>query len=162
MSSETVDASTQTERAGRVPLTKAERQALRHFEPGRRALFLAAGVLVLLLGVALPWTGGATGVDILLGASDEALGIGVLPRIFVASVLLFGVAVTALTLIVRRWFLAWVCAFGCGHSVFEGMLAIWTRQTGVDTPGPGVGLVITVLAILFMAVQWFQLAWSRS
>ncbi|ASO19259.1 polyferredoxin [Actinoalloteichus hoggarensis] len=162
MNLETVDPSTSSERAGRVPLTKAERQALRHFEPGRRALFLAVGVLVLLAGIALPWTGGATGTDILLGTSDEALGIGVLPRIFVGTVLLFGVGVTALTLILRRWSLAWVCAFGCGHSVFEGMLAIWTRQTGVDTPGPGVGLVITVLAILFMAVQWFNLAWSRT
>ncbi|AOS62523.1 Rv2732c family membrane protein [Actinoalloteichus hymeniacidonis] len=149
------------ERATRVALSSAERQLLRRFDPGRRALYLAAGALLLILGFALPWVGDATGMEVLLGSAEPALEIGLLSRVFAATVLLFGVLVTALTLVVRRWFLTWICAFGCGHSVFEGMLAIWSRQTVPDLPGPGAGLIVTVLAILFITMQWFPLAWSR-
>ena len=69
----------------------AERRIAREIDPGARALVIAVCVFVLLLTFVLPHTGGARGLDVLLG--DEAAireGISLPSRVFTWLVLVFG------------------------------------------------------------------------
>ncbi|AUS77841.1 hypothetical protein C1701_05085 [Actinoalloteichus sp. AHMU CJ021] len=145
----------------RTEIDEAGHRARRSFEPGHRAAVIGAGMLLLVLGVVLPWAGDSNGIDVLLSRVPPELGVGILPQVFAVTVLLFGLVVSGVALAVRRWGLAWLSLIGCGHSIFEGMLAIWTRQTAPGAPGPGIGLLITVLAIFVITLQWVKIAWSR-
>ena len=43
------------------------------------------------------------------------------------------------------------------------MWAIWSRQTGVPLggTGPAIGMILTVLAVLVLAVSWVRIALRR-
>jgi hypothetical protein len=71
-----------------------------------------------------------------------------------------GVGLSVLALVTRRWGLVWASALGCTYCVLDGVWAIWSRQT-VHGAGPGIGLVLAVLALAVLAVQWLRLALSR-
>ncbi|MGH3977413.1 MAG: Rv2732c family membrane protein [Pseudonocardiaceae bacterium] len=144
----------------RAEIDAVERSALRRVDPGAHAVVIAAAVLVLLVAIALPWIGADSGWDVLRGTTDPAADVGLLPRLFAVVALAFGVVLSALALLTRRWGLVWASALGCGYCVVDGVWAIWSRQT-VDGPGPGLGLVLAELAVLLLAAQWFRLAWSR-
>jgi hypothetical protein len=46
--------------------------------------------------------------------------------------------------------------------VVNGLWAVWSRQTAPHgAPGPGIGLVLAVLAMALLALMWVRLAWSR-
>lgn len=142
-------------------LAAAERRAVSRLDPGFGALVVACAVMLLLVATGLPWTGPTRGWEIMAGG-----GPGLLPRLFADTAIGFGVLGSASALLTRRWALAWVCALGCAFSVFTGVLAIWSRQTGLGPgtapgPGPGAGLVLAVLSVLLLAVLWVRLAWSR-
>lgn len=125
----------------------------------RAALVLAVAMLALLGGLLLPWTGSVPGWQVLAGAAS----IGPLPRLFTFTSLGFGLVVSALALASRWWGLAWLAAFGCGFSVVHGLWAIWSRQTGVPHggTGPGIGMIVAVLAVLVLAVSWVRIALRR-
>lgn len=144
----------------RAEIDAVERSALRRVEPGIRATLIAATVMVLLLATSLPWIGDANGWQVLLGDADPADDVGFLPRLFAAAALGFGVGVSALALLTRRWVLVWASALGCGYCVVEGMWAIWSRQTS-EGAGPGPGMVLAVVSVVLLAAQWFRLAVSR-
>lgn len=144
----------------RAEIDAVERTALRRVDPGGRAVVIAAAMMVLLLATSLPWVGGASGWDVLHGTTDPAEEIGLLPRLFAAVALGLGVGLSALALLTRRWGLVWASALGCGYCVLDGVWAIWSRQTTAGA-GPGVGLVLAVLAVAVLAGQWFRLAVSR-
>lgn len=144
----------------RDALDDVERAALRTVDPGARAVVIAAAMMLLLVAALLPWIGGSTGWEVLRGTTDPALAVGLLPRLFAGVALGFGVVLSALALLSRRWGLVWMCALGCAYGVVDGIWAIWSRQT-TDGPGPGVGMVLAVLAVLVLASQWLRLAWSR-
>lgn len=144
----------------RAEIDAVERSALRRVDPGHRAVVIAAAIMVLLLATSLPWVGAASGWEVLHGAADPADRVGVLPRLFAAVALGLGVGLSALALITRRWGLVWASALGCGYCVLDGVWAIWSRQTAAGA-GPGVGLVLAVLAVAVLAAQWFRLAVSR-
>lgn len=129
-------------------------------DPGSTALTVAVAVLVLLATLALPYTGSVPGWQVLAGLAPD---LGVLPRLFTFTALGFGVVGSALALATRRWGLAWVCAVGCGFTVVDGVWAIWSRQTVVPDggTGPGIGLVIAVVAVLVLAVSWVRIALRR-
>lgn len=145
----------------RDEIDDVERTALRTVDPGARAVVIAAAVMLLLVATLLPWIGGASGWEVLRGTTGPALDVGLLPRLFAGVALGFGVVLSALALLSLRWGLVWVCALGCAYAVVDGIWAIWSRQT-TDGPGPGVGMVLAVLAVLVLASQWLRLAWSRS
>jgi hypothetical protein len=141
-------------------IDQVERDVVRHIQPGAWAMVIAVGAFAVLVAQVLPWVGSNTGWQVLLGQFDPAYRVSVLPRLFAGSSLLFGVLTSALTLATRRWELAWVCALGCAFAVVHGIWAVWSRQTS-GTVGPGVGLVLAVVAIVVLAVQWLRLAFSR-
>lgn len=127
-------------------------------DPGPAAMVVALGVMVVLLGHALPWTGSASGWNVLLGSGQ----LGMLPRVFAVTSLLFGVAGSTAAILTRLWAIGWACALGCGFSVVNGLWAVWSRQTApAGAPGPGFGLILVLLGMAFLALMWVRLAWSR-
>ncbi|HET9117759.1 MAG TPA: hypothetical protein VFN75_06765 [Pseudonocardiaceae bacterium] len=145
----------------RAEIDAVERSALRQVDPGGRAVVISGAIMVLLLAVTLPWVGHASGWDVLSGMADPADRVGLLPRMFGGVALGLGIGFSVLALVTRRWGLVWASALGCTYCVLDGVWAIWSRQTVHDGPGPGVGLVLAVLAVTVLAVQWLRLALSR-
>lgn len=148
----------------KADIEAAERKVGREIEPGARALVVAVLVFVLIGSFFLSHTGGARGVDVLLG-SQAAVDAGVtLPsRVFSWVALVFGVGFSMLALLTRRWALAWVASAGTAVSCVIGMLAIWSRQTAAEgLPGPGIGLVLAWLTAIVLAFHWVRVVWSRT
>lgn len=137
-------------------LAQAQRRVERRIDPGPTALVVSVGVLALIGTLILPWIGSVQGWEVLAGTES----FGLLPRLFTFTALGFGVFGSALALATRWWGLAWVCAVGCGFSVVDGVWAIWSRQTVVPdgAPGPALGLILAVLAVLVLATSWIRIA----
>ncbi|OLF16875.1 Rv2732c family membrane protein [Actinophytocola xanthii] len=142
-------------------IDQVERRAARTVDLGARALVVAVAVFVLIVGQILPWFGGANGFEVLLGTgSGDATGkASLVPRLFAATSVLFGILTSALALVTRRWAVTWVCAFGGWFASVDGVLAIWSRQSsGGDL---GIGMIVAEVATVVIAIQWFRTAWSR-
>jgi hypothetical protein len=144
----------------RAEIDAVEHSALRQVDPGSRAVVIAIAIMAVLLANSLPWVGDATGWEILHGAANPADRVGLLPRLFAAAALGLGVGLSVLALLTRRWGLVWASALGSAYCVLDGVWAIWSRQTAAG-PGPGIGLVLAVLATAVLTTQWFRLAVSR-
>ncbi|WP_414638836.1 hypothetical protein [Actinophytocola sp.] len=142
----------------REEIDEVGRRAARSVELGSRALVIAIAVFVLLVGLVLPWMNGSSGLEVLIGA--EAGKASMVPRLFAATSVLFGVVASALTLTTRLWVFAWVGAAGGWFASVDGLLAIWSRQSS-DT-APGIGMVIAVVAMVVIATLWFRTAASRN
>lgn len=145
-------------------LEDAERRVAREIDPGARALAIAVLVFVLMVTMLLPHTGGARGLDALIG-SEAAVSDGVaLPsRVFTWFVLVFGVGFSMLALVARRWALAWVALAGSTVASFVGLLAVWSRQTAPEPyPGPGIGLVVAWLAVIVLTYNWARVVLTRT
>jgi hypothetical protein len=142
----------------------AERRVAREIDPGARALVVAILVFVILASFVLPHTGGAKGLDVLVG-NDEAIGAAVaLPsRVFVWLILVFSVGFSILALTTRRWALAWIALAGSTVACPLGMLAVWSRQTVADPhPGPGIGLIVAWIAVILLSFHWARVVWQRT
>ncbi|WP_116115535.1 MULTISPECIES: Rv2732c family membrane protein [Amycolatopsis] len=135
-------------------------KASRTVELGRRGFVIAVLVFVLLVGQLLPWVGPHVGWQVLLGQS------GGIPQLFAVTSTVIGVLASALTLMTRRWWLSWVCAMGGWFASVDGLLAIWSQQSsvanGATGRGPGIGMVIALVATILLAAQWMRTAWSRT
>jgi hypothetical protein len=142
----------------REEIDEVGRRTARTVELGGRAVVIAVAVFVLLVGLVLPWMNGASGLEVLIGqVSGKA---SMVPRLFAATAVLFGVLASVLTLMTRRWFFAWVGAAGGWFASVDGVLAIWSRQSsGTDL---GIGMVIAWIAMVTIAIQWFRTAASRT
>lgn len=151
---------TDQDRADRQSLSKAERDLLRRIDPGSTAVTIAAVILVLIVSSLLPWIGDSTGLEILLGQADPALDVGLLPRLFALNATIVGVLIGALALTTRRWAIAWVAGMAAIIVSFEGMIAIWSRQTA-PIGGPSWGLVLAALCMVVLAVQWIRVVLTR-
>lgn len=150
--------------AYKAELEAAERKVAGEIDPGLRGVVVAVLVFILLVSFVLPHTGGARGIDVLLG-DEKAIEVGIaLPsRIFTWLALVFGVGFSMLALITRRWTLAWIALAGCAVGVPIGMLAVWSRQTATHgNPGPGIGLVIGWITIFLLAFHWARVVWTRT
>ncbi|MBA8825656.1 hypothetical protein FHX42_003022 [Saccharopolyspora lacisalsi] len=145
----------------RTQLSRAERDISRKIDPGSRALVIVAVMLVLILSSLLPWIGSASGWEVLLGRSDPALQVDLLPWLFSLNSSIAGVLVSALALTTRIWTVSWVAAMTCSLVSVEGLVAIWARQT-VPQAGPSIGLVLAVISMVVLASQWLPIAFSRS
>ena len=131
-------------------------------EPGLGAVLVAVAVMLLLGAIALPWVGSTTGWSMLITGGPPMPGFRGLPRLFVGTAVFFGVFGSVTALLTRLWALGWACALGCGFSVVNGLWAIWSRQTApAGTPGPGVGLILTLLAMILLSGLWVRVAWTR-
>lgn len=145
-------------------LEAAERRVAREIDPGARALVIAIGVFVLLLSFVLPHTGGARGLDVLIGGEAASqVGITLPSRVFTWLALVFGVGFSMLALLTRRWALAWIALAGSTVATLLGLLAVWSRQTAPDQyPGPGFGLIIAWVAVAAVTFHWARAVWSRT
>jgi uncharacterized membrane protein len=145
----------------RKEIDQVERRVARTVDLGGRAVVIAVAVFVLIIGLVLPWLGDAAGYEVLLGTgSDDAVGkASMVPRLFAATSLLFGVLTSAVALMTRLWVVTWVGALGGWFASVDGVLAIWSRQSSNGDLGPG--LVIAEIAMVVIASQWFRVAWSR-
>jgi hypothetical protein len=142
----------------------AEQRVAGEIDPGARALAIAIFVFVLLVTLVLPHTGGARGLDVLVG-SDAAIndGIALPSRVFTWFALVFGVGFSMLALLTRRWALAWIALAGSTVSSFLGLLAVWSRQTAAEPyPGPGIGLVLAWLAVILLSYNWARVVLTRT
>ena len=144
----------------RDEIDAVERAVLRRVDPGAKAVTASVAVLVLLVALVLPWIGPHSGLEILRGTTDPAAQVGVLPRLFAGVAVGFGVVLSALALVLRRWGLVLACALGCAYGALDGMWSIWSRQT-VEGAGPGAGMVLAAVAMLVLAAVWFRLAVTR-
>ena len=150
--------------AYRGELEAAERRVAGEIEPGARGVVVAILVFVLVVSFILPHTGGARGVDVLMG-DDTAISAGIaLPsRIFSWLSLVFGVGFSMLALITRRWTLAWIALAGSAVASFIGLLAVWSRQTAPHGhPGPGVGLIVGWITVILLTFHWARVVWTRT
>ena len=140
-------------------LAEVERRVARRVDPGVPAVAAAVGVLLVVVALMLPWTGGVPGWQILAGIEN----FGPLPRLFTITSVGFGVLGSAVALATRYWAAAFVCAVGCGFSVVNGVWAIWSRQVNVPQggTGPGIGLVLAVLAMIALTACWVRIAGRR-
>jgi hypothetical protein len=142
----------------------AERRVAREIDPGARALVVAILVFVILASFVLPHTGGARGLDVLVG-DDAAIHVAVaLPsRVFVWLILVFSVGFSILALMTRRWALAWIALAGSAVACPIGMLAVWSRQTvAAPHPGPAIGLILAWIAVILLSFHWARVVWSRT
>lgn len=144
-------------------LAAVERKVTREFDTGPRAMVVAILVFVVLLSFALPHTGATKGFDVLVGdATALNDGISLPSRVFTWLALVFSVGFSTLALITRRWALAWTALAGSAVASALGMLAVWSRQTAVGHPGPGIGLIIGWLAVIVLTFHWARVVWSRT
>jgi hypothetical protein len=122
-------------------------------------LVLAVAVLLLVGALMLPWTGGVPGWQVLAGVAN----LGALPRLFTFTSIGFGLLGSAVALATRLWAASFVCAVGSGFSVVNGVWAIWSRQVNVPQggSGPGIGLVVAVLAMVVLAGCWVRITARR-
>ncbi|MEO3757498.1 hypothetical protein ABGB19_04285 [Mycobacterium sp. B14F4] len=142
----------------------AERRVAGEIDPGARALVIAIGVFVLLVSFVLPHSGGARGIDVLVGgpAATEA-GITLPSRVFIWLALVFGVGFSMLALLTRRWALAWIALAGSTVATLLGLLAVWSRQTAPEQyPGPGIGLILAWIAVAVVTFHWARAVWART
>lgn len=150
--------------AYKADLEAAERRVAGEIEPGARALVVSILVFVLLVSLLLPHTGGARGIDVLMG-NDKAISVGIaLPsRVFSWLALVFGVGFSMLALLTRRWVLAWIALAGSGLASAVGMLAVWSRQTATHGhPGPGIGLILGWITVFLLTFHWARVVWTRT
>ncbi|GAB3464176.1 Rv2732c family membrane protein [Actinophytocola sediminis] len=145
----------------RREIDQVERRAARKVDLDTRAMVISVAVFVLIVGLVLPWFGGAAGYEVLLGTgSGDAVGkASMVPRLFAATALLFGVLASAVALMTRLWVVTWVGALGGWFASVDGVLAIWSRQS--SNGDLGLGLIIAEIAMIVIAAQWFRVAWSR-
>lgn len=149
-------------------LRRAERKVAGEIDPGMRAVVVAVGVLVAMLSMVLPHTGTASGIEVLTFAPDaDAERVTITSEVFVYLLAIFGIGVSALALLTRRWLLAWIALCGNAVACVAGMLAWWSRNTpgvgGIEPPsGVGIGLIIGWLAALVLTFHWARVVWARS
>ena len=144
----------------RGELESVEKGVRRRVDLGPRALVIAIGVMVALIGLSLPWMHGAIGWQVMLGTVTGKATM--VPRLFSATSTLFGVLTSMAALVTQRWGLVWAGALGGWFAAVDGVLAIWSRQSSTDGLGLGIGLPIAEVAVVVIAIQWFRTAWSRA
>lgn len=149
-------------------LRRAERKVAGEIDPGARAVVVAIAVLVAMLSMVLPHTGSASGIEVLTFAPDsDAERVTITSEVFVYLLTIFGIGASALALLTRRWFLAWIALCGNAVACVAGMLAWWSRNTpgvgGVEPPsGVGIGLILGWFAVLVLTFHWARVVWARS
>ncbi|QMU19521.1 hypothetical protein [Gordonia rubripertincta] len=149
-------------------LRKAERKVAGEIDPGARAVVVAIAVLLAMVSLVLPHTGSVTGLEVLSFAPAAAAErVTIVSKIFVYLVAIFGIVISMLALLTRRWILAWIALCGCAIACVAGMLAWWSRNTpgvgGVEPPsGVGIGLVLGWVSVFVLTFHWSRVVWARS
>lgn len=151
----------------RAQMESAERKVAGEFEPSGSLVVGSIAMCAVMVALLLPHTGNVSGLDILFG-DDRADGAAVVitSKIFVWLSLVFGVVLSGIALLSRRWIIAVIAGGGCAVGVVFGVLSVWSRNTtglhGEPPSGVGVGLLLGGFALTVLAVVWLRTIWSRS
>jgi hypothetical protein len=148
----------------RAQVDQVESGLMRRIDPGGLALVISVCVLVLAVCALLPWVNGVPGWQVLADQGSGQSKVDILPRVFAFGVFVFGFLCSALALGLRRWSVAWLATLGCGLFTVLGLVSIWSQQTTTSHlagPGPGAGLIVSVLAMLVLVIAWVRVVWSR-
>jgi hypothetical protein len=151
----------------RAEAEAAERKVAGEFEPSARLVVGSIAVCAAMVALLLPHTGSVSGLDILFSdAKSDAGAVVITSRVFVWLSAVFGVLISALALLTRRWVFAVIAGAGCGVSVVFGLLSVWSRNTpglhGEPPSGVGVGLLLGWAAALVLTVVWIRTIWTRT
>lgn len=148
----------------RKEIDAAERKIAGEIDPGARALVVAVLTFALVVTFLLPHTGQVRGIDVLVNAAiADQEAVRAPSRLFVWFALVFGVGFSILSLLTRRWVLAWFTLAGSFVTIVMGMLAIWSRQTaGAGHSTPGYGLVIAWIVVILLTFHWARVVWART
>lgn len=151
----------------RGDLEAVERKIAGEIDPGSRAMVVAGAVFVLLVSLVLPHAGDARGLDVVAyDMAAQAEHIGLPSRVFEWIVVIFGIGFSSLALVTRRWTLAWIAVAGSAVGSVFGVLSIWHRQTpelgNYEGAGPGIGLIVSAIAIIVLTFHWVRVVWSRT
>lgn len=134
--------------------------------------FLVSLILIVIIAVAqlLPHSEGVRGFDVLFWTeAAQQQETSVPSRVFVILASVGSILFGALTIMTQRWWAAGI-AWGatCIAGVY-GVLAIWLRQDGrgpdpdfENFGGPGIGLYLSVICVVMLAVSLGSLLWSKS
>lgn len=133
-------------------LANTEKRAARKISlHGFRGMLIGALVLWA-VSLALPVTSGARGIEVLLltptGGTDATLAE------FVHSVVVFlGVGLfNALLLLTKRTIFSWLGWFFTGVGLFYSMFALWMRQTQDTDNISGIGMYVSVAAVILAVI----------
>lgn len=164
----------------RKDFERAEKKVAGEIDPGMHGVVLAVLIVGLLGAFALPHVGDAKGWEVISGSdSAQKEAIAFTSEIFLWFALIFGGLLGIVTLVTRRWALAWVVSAGTTLGVVFGMLAIWSRQTtsqklaGVGSSpeavegathmaGPGIGLIAMIIILMLLTYFWLRVVWSKT
>ena len=164
----------------RKDFERAEKKVAGEIEPGIQGVVLAVLIFALLGSFALPHVGEAKGWEVISGsASAQHEAIAFTSEIFLWIALVFGGLLGILTLVTRRWALAWIVSAGTTIGIVFGVLAIWSRQTtsqklagpgssqealdgAAHMAGPGIGLIVMLILLILLTYTWLRVVWSKS
>ncbi len=164
----------------RKDFQRAEKKVAGEIQPGMRGVVLAVLIFALLGAFALPHVGDAKGWDVISGsASSEEEAVAFTSELFLWFALIFGGLLGIITLVTRRWALAWVVSAGTTVGIVFGVLAIWSRQTtsqalagvrssqeslegAADMAGPGIGLIVMLLLMVVLTYTWLRVVWMKT
>jgi hypothetical protein len=83
--------------------------------------------------------------------------------VFAWLTVVFSIGFSMLALLTRRWAVAWIALAGSAVASALGMLAVWSRQTVAENqPGPGIGLIVSWIAVVLLTFHWARVVWSRT
>ncbi|MFD1811303.1 hypothetical protein [Rhodococcus gannanensis] len=150
----------------RAELAAIEKRVAREFAAGRRGRALAAVIVVLTVGLFLPHAGSVSGWAALVGVTGAGQVATPVPlRLFVLFVLVFGIALSTVALVTRRWILAQAAVMGTAVGAVFGMLGYWSQQSlppALRPAGFEYGLLLTWLSMALLSALWIPVVAGRS
>lgn len=149
--------------AYRDELSAIERRVAREVSFGRRRPVVLALIGALVVSLFLPHAGGHTAIAVLGGVDATAATVPV--RIFLGFGVVFGIGVSTLAVVTRRWSLSWLAMIGTAMGIVFGLFARWSQQSMPADVRPstgGYGLLLAWGVVALLAVQWASLTWSRA
>ncbi|KPH21575.1 MULTISPECIES: Rv2732c family membrane protein [Rhodococcus] len=133
---------------------------------GWAPIFFAVPILLAVVGILLPHTGSAHGLDVLVGTENaHAESVGVLSMLFVGSSILFTVVVAVIARAAARLKWAALALVGNGATTVFAVLAIWSRQSLIPRDsfaGPAIGLYVGALAAVLSTALWAGAVFTRA
>jgi hypothetical protein len=145
-------------------LAGLERKHTRTFDPGMSAMVIAIAVVVILAVAIVPYASGVSGWQVVFGHPLAARVAGVAPRVFLTAAMIVGCLGSAISLLLRRYTFALVLSVLTDMTALSGVISIWSQQTTASHQpgqGPGIGMIVTLLAIIVLAFAWSGIVWQK-
>lgn len=138
---------------GAAELARQEKTLSRRVSLGRFRVLLIAAFVLFLVSLALPFTEGARGFDVLLFTeSSTAAGVTLAERVFTILMTL-GVGLgNAVLLLTRRTWVSHAAWIITGIGLFYSVFALWMQQTQPGGGTSGIGMYFGVAAVILATI----------